>query len=124
MNPTAYESSKPAAGASMAPGPLFIVAMWRGGSSLLYALLNKHPQVALTFEADLWPLRSVFRKPAGFCDWAARWEFWDGAITRLGITANDLPRGMADFPTAFTAVHQAFAARRCGDLGRQVSQLL
>jgi hypothetical protein len=111
MNPTAYESSKPVAGASMAPGPLFIVAMWRGGSSLLYALLNKHPQVALTFEADLWPLRSVFRKPAGFCDWAARWEFWDGAITRLGI-ASDLPPRAKDYATAFAAVHKAFAARK------------
>jgi hypothetical protein len=112
MNPTAYESSKPAAGVSLAPGPLFIVAMWRGGSSLLYALLNKHPQVALTFEADLWLLRSVFRKPAGYCDWAARWEFFNGALIRHGIIANDLPRGVADFPTAFTAVHQAYAARK------------
>jgi Sulfotransferase family len=112
MNPTAYESSKPAAGASLAPGPLFIVAMWRGGSSLLYALLNKHPQVALTFEADLWLLRSVFRKPAGYCDWAARWELRYGALTRHGIIASDLPRRVADYPTAFTAVHQAYAARK------------
>ena len=112
MDPTAHESSKPATGASMVPGPLFIVAMWRGGSSLLYALLNKHPQVALTFEADLWLLRSVFRKPAAYCDWAARWELRYGALTRHGIVANDLPRGVADFPTAFTAFHQAYAARK------------
>jgi hypothetical protein len=112
MNPTAHESSKPAAGASLAPGPLFIVAMWRGGSSLLYALLNKHPQVALSFEADLWLLRSVFRKPAGYCDWAERWELSTRALTRHGINANDLPRGVADFPTAFTAFHQAYAARK------------
>lgn len=112
MNPTVYESSKPAAGLSLAPGPLFVVSMWRSGSSLLYALLNKHPQVALTFEADLWPLRSVFRKPASYCDWAARWEFWNSALSRHGITANDLPRGVADYPAAFTAVHKAYAARK------------
>jgi len=112
MNPTAYESSKPGAGASMAPGPLFVVSMWRSGSSLLYALLNKHPQVALTFEADLWLLRSVFRKPAAYCDWSARWEFWDHALTRHGMIANDMPRGVADYPTAFTAFHQAYAARK------------
>ena len=112
MNPTAYESSKPAAGVSLAPGPLFVVSMWRSGSSLLYALLNKHPQVALTFEADLWLLRSLFHKPAGYCDWAARWEFWAGALTRHGITANDLPRGVADYPTAFTAFHKAYAVRK------------
>lgn len=99
-------------GASLAPGPLFVVAMWRGGSSVLYALLNKHPQVALTFEADLWLLRSVFRKPAGFCDWAKRWEFWNRGLTRHGIKMSDLPRGVADYPTAFSTVHQAYAARK------------
>jgi hypothetical protein len=112
MNPTAHETLKPAASASLAPGPVFIVAMWRGGSSLLYALLNKHPQVALTFEADLWLLRSVFHKPAAYCDWAARWELRYGALTRHGIAANDLPRGVADFAAAFTAFHQAYAARK------------
>jgi hypothetical protein len=112
MRPAAYEPSKPAFGVSLAPGPLFVVAMWRGGSSLLYALLNKHPQVALTFEADLWLLRSVFRKPAAYCDWAARWEFWNSALTRHGITASDLPGGVADYATAFTAVHRAYAARK------------
>lgn len=111
MNATTHESSKPAAGA-FAPGPVFVVALWRSGSSLLYALLNKHPQVALTFEADLWLLRSVFRKPAGYRDWAERWEFWDHALTRHGISANDIPRGAVDFPTAFTAFHEAFAARK------------
>jgi len=112
VNSTSRSLPKPAAGVSLAPGPLFVVASWRGGSSLLYALLNKHPQVALTFEADLWLLRSVFRKPAVYCDWAARWEFWAGALTRHGILANDLPRGVSDYPTAFTAVHQAYAARK------------
>src|SRR3984885_12876851 len=112
MDPTAHESSKPATGASMVPGPLFIVAMWRGGSSLLYALLNKHPQVGLTFEADLWLLRSVFHKPAGLCDWAERWEIRFSALSRHGMTVNDMPRGVKDFPTAFTAFHQAYAARK------------
>src|SRR5271169_5782092 len=105
------EAEKPSKGAdaSSAPGPLFIVSMWRAGSSLLYALLNKHPQVALTFEADLWLMRSVFHKPATDCDWAARWEFWNSAPSRHGIIANDLPRQVADYREAFTAVHQAYA---------------
>src|SRR5579862_2795912 len=112
MNSTAYESSTRTSGVSMAPGPLFIVAMWRGGSSLLYSLVNKHPQVALTFEADLWLLRSMFRKPAGYRDWAERWELRSGALTRHGIKVNDLPPGAADFPTAFGAFHKAYAVRK------------
>jgi hypothetical protein len=112
MSPTTHDTSKPAVGASLAPGPVFVVAMWRGGSSLLYALLNKHPQVGLTFEADLWLLRSVFHKPASFCDWAERWEIRFSALSRHGMTVNDMPRGVADFPTAFAAFHQAYAARK------------
>jgi hypothetical protein len=112
MNSTVCLSSKLAASLSLAPGPLFVVATWRSGSSLLYALLNKHPQVALAYEADLWLLRSVFRRPARYCDWAARWEFWNNALTRHGISASDLPRDVADFPTAFTAFHTAYAARK------------
>ena len=54
----------------------------------------------------------MFHKPAGYCDWAARWEFWNRALTRHGIDASDLPRGVADYPTAFTAIHQAYAARK------------
>ena len=34
------------------------------------------------------------------------------SLARHGMIANDLPRGVADFPTAFTAVHQAYAARK------------
>src|SRR5271155_3876996 len=80
----------PPAPAPTAPGPLFIVSMWRGGSSLLYALLNKHPQVALMFEADLLCLRSVFLKPKAFCDWAERWEFRNDAFRRHGLAATDV----------------------------------
>jgi len=108
------EAEKPSKGldATSAPGPLFIVSMWRGGSSLLYALLNKHPQVALTFEADLWLLRSVFRKPKEYRDWAERWEFWNRAFSRHGMSADDVPGGIRDYRAAFTAFHKAYALRK------------
>lgn len=106
------ETARASVFAQLAPGPLFIVSMWRGGSSLLYALLNKHPQVALTFEADLWLLRSVFAKPDRYCDWAERLEFWNGALSRHGMTAEDLPREPADYVNAFTTLHQTYAIRQ------------
>ena len=40
-------------------GPLFVVGMWRSGTSLFYALLNQHPQIKLMYEDELpllWPL--------------------------------------------------------------------
>jgi hypothetical protein len=96
----------------VAPGPLFVVSMWRSGSSLLYALLNKHPQVALMYEADLMLLQPVFLKPKPFCDWAERWEFWNKALSRHGLDAGEFAENAWNFPTAFAAVHRQYAQRR------------
>ena len=95
-----------------APGPLVVVSMWRSGSSLLYALLNKHPQIALMYEADLILLRSAFWNPARRSDWATRWEFYNEALTRHGLSANELSLQTFDFWTAFATVHKEYARRK------------
>jgi hypothetical protein len=95
-----------------APGPLFIVSMWRGGSSLLYALLNKHPQVALMFEADLLLLRPVFIKPARVCDWIERWEFWNQTFSRHGLEAAAFSDTEPEFRSVFETVHKVYARRK------------
>jgi hypothetical protein len=97
---------------TMASGPLLMVSMWRSGSSLLYALLNKHPQVALTYEADLLLLKPVFSKPELLCDWAERWEFWNEAFRRHGMKPSDVGDNLHDFRSAFTAAHKLYAQRR------------
>src|SRR5579871_6941035 len=91
---------------AQAPGPLFVISMWRSGSSLLYALLNKHPQVGLMYEADLSLIRTVFLKPKGWRDWARRWQFWNEALTRHGLTAEDFPETNTNFPQAFELAHK------------------
>src|ERR1700680_1516629 len=92
-------------------GPLFIPGMWRSGSSLLYALLNKHPQVGLMYEADLVLLRPAFwnrRKP----DWAERWEFWNGAVRRHGFDPAEITDRSSNFRDAFVEVHGKYAATK------------
>jgi len=104
--------AKSEAAAGPASGPLFVVSMWRSGSSLLYALLNKHPQVGLMFEADLALLRPLFSKPGGWQDWVRRWEFWNQALTRHQLRAEDIPAGGTGFRNAFTLVHRQYARRK------------
>jgi hypothetical protein len=94
------------------PGPLFIVSMWRGGSSLLYALLNKHPQVALMFEADLLLLRPIFLKPSKICDWTRRWELWNQTFTRHGLDPAEFSGVHPEFRRVFETVHQEYARRK------------
>jgi hypothetical protein len=94
-----------------ARGPLFVVSMWRSGSSLLYALLNQHPQIALMYEADLPLLTPLFAKPAALRDWAERWDFWNQALTRHGMSPSDADTD-ASFQDAFQAIHRGYAAGR------------
>jgi hypothetical protein len=67
------------------PRLLFIVGMWRSGTSLVHALLNRHPQVALMYETEpleLWPQRA----PAGVVrDWPQRLEFFNQTFTRHNL---------------------------------------
>jgi hypothetical protein len=63
-------------------GPLFVVGMWRSGTSLLYALLNQHPDVSLMYEDDLFLLHPMFLRGKAKRDWVARWEFWNNAPSR------------------------------------------
>src|ERR1700685_110141 len=78
-------------------GPLFVVGMWRSGTSLLFALLNKHPQVALMYEGDLSILRPLFwtRRPEG--KWLDRWEFWNLAPQRHNLDRNRILSGAVNF---------------------------
>jgi hypothetical protein len=72
--------------------PLFVVGMWRSGTSLFYALLNQHPQVKLMYEDELPLLWPLFLGGKAKQDWAERWEFWNQAPSRHKLDPADLPQ--------------------------------
>jgi len=72
-------------------GPLFVVGMWRSGTSLLYALLNQHPEIGLMYEDDLALLWPLFIGGKARRDWLARWNFWNSALQRHKIDVSRLP---------------------------------
>ncbi|MGC3992427.1 MAG: sulfotransferase [Chthoniobacteraceae bacterium] len=65
---------------------LFVVGLTRSGTSLLYALLNQHPQIALMYEANaLYPgLQNLSLHNL------QRLEIWNQAISRHGLKSIDL----------------------------------
>lgn len=73
---------RPEAPTNRGEGPLFVVGMWRSGTSLLYALLNQHPDIGLMYEDDLMLLRAMFPGGKAKRDWVTRWEFWNSAPSR------------------------------------------
>ena len=93
----------------MSPGPVFVVGMWRSGTSLLYALLNQHPQIGLMYESDFFLLPTLFALPRRNRTWIAKLDSWNGALTRHKIDTGALPGDVANMPGAFRAVAQQYA---------------
>jgi Sulfotransferase family len=90
-------------------GPVFVVGMWRSGTSLLYTLLNQHPGIALMYEADLPLLRQLFRTAGSKADWLERWEFWNSALTRHCIDRQPIPQNVPDLRRASEIVWKQYA---------------
>ncbi len=95
--------------ANSGSGPLIVVGMWRSGTSLLYSLLNQHPQIALMYEADLFLLQPLFSGKGGNPDWLARWEFWNSALSRHHIDPHRIPAAVPDLRTGATTVWKEYA---------------
>jgi hypothetical protein len=89
-------------------GPLFVVGLWRSGTSLLYTLLNKHPEIALMYEADLPLLPGLFRSGAK-ADWLERWEFWNQALSRHRIDRQRIPADVSNLRSAAESVWKQYA---------------
>jgi hypothetical protein len=94
-----------------APGPLFVVGMWRSGTSALYALLNQHPEIALLFEGDLHLLSSGFLARRKTKVMLPRWNFWNRGAARHNLDAADLADKMSDVREATDAAYREYAAR-------------
>jgi len=89
-------------------GPLFVVGMWRSGTSLLYALLNQHPQISLMYEGELPVLSPLFAGGKGKADWAQRWNFWNGALARHQMEGK-LKSEPMDFAAAIESAYRCYA---------------
>jgi hypothetical protein len=95
----------------LASGPVFVVGMWRSGTSLLHTLLNQHPQIALMYEGELPVLWPLFL-PGRHADWQAKWDLWNQALRRHGIAGRNISSGIRDLKTASLAVYVEYARKK------------
>src|SRR5262245_32414040 len=108
-------AGKTGPGAPEAGGPprtiLFVVGMWRSGTSLLHALLSRHPQIALMYEAEpfeLWPASADVRwRP----DWVSGLQFFSQGLSRHRLAPDDISPERNPREAALQ-LYRAFGANR------------
>src|SRR5271154_4519682 len=62
--------------------PVFVVGVFRSGTSLLCSILNQNPGIALMFECDVWNFPRPLLKYRFVQNWAERIEFYNQALSR------------------------------------------
>ena len=91
--------------------PVFVIGVFRSGTSLLCSLLNQNPKIALMYECDVWnfprpllPLR--FRH-----NWAERIEFYNQALSRHRMIEEHDCRGLDQIRTPLD-LYRTFGERK------------
>jgi hypothetical protein len=78
---------------------VFVVGPFRSGTSLLYALLNQHPKIALMYECDVWDFPEILSGWRFRRDWRTRLEFYCRAFSRHRLTFGENFRGLENVRT-------------------------
>jgi protein-tyrosine sulfotransferase len=97
-------------------GPLFVVGVPRSGTSLLYVLLNQHPDAALMYEADLPMLWPLFLKRRSKMQWLERWNLYNESPQSHQIDIRKIPSDISDIKTATQAAYQEYASHKSADI--------
>ena len=69
--------------------PVFVVGVFRSGTSLLCTILNQNPEVALMFECDVWNFPGPLLNLRFKRNWAERIEFYNRALSRHRMVSVD-----------------------------------
>lgn len=91
--------------------PIFVTGMRRCGATLLYLLLNQHPDIALLYESDLPVLWPMFRFSGGRKTWVDKWEYWNASISRHNLDPACLVSPVQTLAEAFELAGREHARR-------------
>ena len=93
-------------------GPLFVVGIQRSGTSLLYALINKHPQIALMYEADFFRLTAVLGRIRAGDKWISKCEFWNQVCQRHALDPSQISMNGCGLKAGMENVCREYAHRK------------
>lgn len=92
--------------------PVFVVGVWRSGTTLLYTLLNQHPDLRLFYESDLPVLWPMFRLPWGRNTWLEKWEYWNAGLSRHDLEPSRLQNRVSSLGEAMELAGREYAAQQ------------
>ncbi len=98
--------------------PVFVIGVFRSGTSLLCSILNQNPRLALMYECDVWNFPRPLLKHRFGLNWAERIEFYNQALSRHRLVAENDSSGLEKIRTPLD-LYQAFGALKgatmCGE---------
>jgi hypothetical protein len=98
--------------------PVFVVGIFRSGTSLLCCLLNQNPALALMYECDVWNFPHRLLAYRFKHDWVERLEFFNQALSRHRIIPGDQHEGLGKIRTPVD-LYRTFGALKgatvCGE---------
>jgi hypothetical protein len=74
--------------------PVFVVGVFRSGTTLLCALLNQNPKISLMHECDVWNFPRPLLKLRFEHNWPERLEFYNNALSRHRMITPDDQRAL------------------------------
>lgn len=89
--------------------PVFVIGVFRSGTSLLCSILNQNPQVALMYECDVWNFPSPLLKFRFQRNWAERIEFYNQALSRHRLVTPNRASNLHNIRTPMD-LYRAFGA--------------
>jgi hypothetical protein len=81
--------------------PIFVTGVFRCGTTLLYLLLNQHPDIALLYESELPVLWPMFHLPWERKTWVDKCEYWNASISRHDLDPARLASPVQSLAEAF-----------------------
>ena len=92
--------------------PVFVVGVWRSGTTLLYSLLNQHPDLRLFYESDLPVLWPTFLFSGGRHAWREKWEYWNAGLSRHDLDPQRLQGPVHTLAEAMEKAGREYAAQK------------